>query len=100
MKNYRELIVWQKSMALVTVVYPDSANFPVEETYSLTNQIISVPSNIAEGFGRNHTKEYIRFLEISRGSLCELQTQLEIAFNLKFIPQEDFEQIAQKSLEI
>lgn len=101
MKNYRELIVWQKSMALVTVVYYDSASFPVKETYSLINQIrrsaISVPSNIAEGFGRNHTKEYIRFLEISRGSLYELQTQLEIAFNLKFIPQEDFEQIAHKS---
>ena len=104
MKSYRELIVWQKSMKLVTLVYQQSTDFPSQEMYGLTNQIrryaISIPSNVAEGFGRNHTKEYIRFLEISRGSLYELQTQLEIAFNLKFLTLDNFEQLAKMSLEI
>ena len=91
-------------MKLVTVVYHKSSDFPNVEIYGLTNQIrrsvVSVPSNIAEGFGRNRSKEYVRFLEISRGSLYELQTQLEIAFNLKFLKNNDFDELSSNSLEI
>jgi four helix bundle protein len=104
MNSYRELLVWQKSMDLVSNVYESSASFPPSETYGLTTQIrrsvISIPSNIAEGFGRNHSKEYVRFLEISRGSLYELQTQIEIAINLEFLHQDKFACISQKCLEV
>jgi len=80
MNSYRELQVWQKGMVLVTEVYLLTNKFPKEELYALTSQIkrcaVSIPSNIAEGFGRRHKQDYIRFLEISRSSLYELQTQL------------------------
>jgi four helix bundle protein len=88
LKTYKELVVWQKAMALVTEVYRISKGFPKEETYSLTSQIrraaISVPSNIAEGSGRG-TKELIRFLDIAYGSLLEMETQMEIAFRLEYL---------------
>lgn len=86
--SYRDLDVWKNAMSLVEVVYAITAEFPIEEKYSLTSQIrrcsISIPSNIAEGFMRKNTKEYIQFLYISLGSLGELDTQLEIANRLKF----------------
>lgn len=89
MSTYKNLIVWQKAMSLVTEIYKATSSFPKEEIFSITSQIrrcsISVPSNIAEGFGRKHKREYWRFLLISRGSLYELQTQIEIAGNLTFI---------------
>ena len=94
MKDYRELIVWQKAMVLVTVVYKQTATFRKEELYGLTSQIrraaVSIPSNIAEGFGRRTTPDFISFLHIARGSLYELQTQLEIAKNLNYLSVEDF----------
>jgi len=80
MNSYRDLLVWQKGMTLVTHVYSLTKMFPKEEQYALTSQIrrcaVSIPSNIAEGFGRHHKQDYIRFLEFSRASLYELQTQL------------------------
>jgi len=83
MKSYRDLIVWQKAIDLVTLIYKLVDCFPNEEKYSLTSQIkrsaISVPSNITEGYGRNYSKDYSRFLQIARGSLYELQSQIEIA---------------------
>lgn len=89
MNSYRDLIVWQKSMNLVTLLYQLTKQFPDDEKFGLTSQIkrssVSIPSNIAEGYGRSSRKEYVRFLEIARGSLYEFQTQLEIAANLKFI---------------
>ncbi len=95
MKTYRELIVWRKSMILVTKVYKVSKLFPSEENFGLISQIrrsaISIPSNISEGYGRNSLNDYIRFLNISVGSLYELQTQIEISFNLKYIDKENFE---------
>jgi len=95
MKTYRELIVWQKSIKLVTLIYQITKNFPDIEKFGLTSQIqrcaISIPSNIAEGYGRNSLNDYIRFLNISNGSLYELQTQVEIAYNLKYIKKEIFE---------
>lgn len=92
MKSYRDLIVWQKGMTLVVDIYKITKYFPDEEKFGLTSQIrrcvVSIPSNIAEGYGRNYTKDYVRFLQIARGSLFECQTQLEIAVNLNFINQQ------------
>ncbi|MCE5251577.1 four helix bundle protein [bacterium] len=89
MKSYRDLVVWQKSMALVTEIYLLTKDFPKEELYGITSQIrrsaVSIPSNIAEGYGRNSTQDYIRFLQIACGSLYEMQTQLEIAVNLGYL---------------
>ncbi len=89
MESFRELIVWQRSLKLVRSVYEVTRGFPKEEIFGLKMQIrrcaTSVPSNIAEGYGRQHTSEYIRFLQIARGSLFELVTQLEIALSLAYI---------------
>jgi four helix bundle protein len=104
MTSYRELIVWQKSMSLVTLIYKLVVQLPENEKYGLTSQIkrsaISIPSNIAEGYGRNYRKDYSRFLQIARGSLFENQTQLEIAVNLDFIKIEDLEEIKELSIEV
>ena len=103
-QSYRDLLVWQKSMALVTAIYAVTEKYPSSEQYGLTNQTrrsaVSVPSNIAEGYGRNSTSDYIRFLRIAGGSLYELQSQLEIARNLKFISPDDFTRLFDKSEEI
>ncbi len=88
-KNYQELIVWQKGMDLVEAVYKASQAFPKEETYGLTSQIrravVSVPSNIAEGQGRKSTKEFLHFLSIALGSLREVETQILIAERLTYL---------------
>ena len=104
MKTYRDLIVWQKAMQMVTDIYQLTGDFPKNELYGLTSQIrrcaISIPSNIAEGYGRNSTDDYLRFLNISRAYLYELQTQLEISFNLNFLVKADFEKIYEATREI
>jgi four helix bundle protein len=104
MKTYRDLIVWQKAMQMVTCIYQLTGDFPKNELYGLTSQIrrcaISIPSNIAEGYGRNSTDDYLRFLNISRASLYELQTQLEISSNLNFLVKVDFEKIYEATREI
>ena len=88
-RSYKDLIIWQKGIELTEKVYLLVKSFPSEEIYSLTSQIkrcvISIPSNISEGYGRNSTKNYIQFLRISRGSLYELETQLIIANKLNYI---------------
>ena len=97
MRTYRDLIVWKKSIRVVKRVYLISKYFPKEEKYILTSQIrraaISVPSNIAEGYGRRSTKDYLRFLQIAMGSLYELQTQLEIAHYMHFISKTSFSKV-------
>lgn len=102
--SYRDLLVWQKGMSLVTDIYTMTQTFPSNEQYGLTSQMrrsaISIPSNIAEGYGRNSTGDYARFLQIAVGSTFELQTQIEIAFNLKFITQEDFITNLEKAKEL
>ena len=104
MKSYRDLIVWQKSMNLVTLIYKLVLELPENEKYGLTPQIkrsaISIPSNIAEGYGRNYRKDYSIFLQIARGSLFENQTQLEIAVNLDFIKAENLNEIKELSIEV
>ena len=87
-KSYKELLIWQKGIRIVVLVYKLTQNFPKEEVYALTNQIkrasASIPSNIAEGFGRHTDKSFNHFLNISRGSLNELETQLILAKELGF----------------
>lgn len=104
MKTFRDLLIWQKSMTFVTEVYKVSKPFPKEETFGLTSQIrrsaVSIPSNISEGYGREGIKDYLRFLNIAIASLFELQTQLEIAFNLEYIKKEKFEKLYELSREI
>ncbi len=102
--SFRDLLVWQKSMSFVTEVYKMTQAFPPSELYGLTNQIrrssISIPSNIAEGYGRNATGDYKRFLQIAVGSLFELQTQVEIAFNLGYLTNEIFKDMFEKTSEL
>jgi len=102
--TYRKLLVWQKSMAFVTKVYTKTKSFPSEELYALTSQIkrsaISIPSNIAEGYGRDEKKDYLKFLNIALSSLFELQTQIEIAYNLGYINENSFTELYEDSREI
>jgi four helix bundle protein len=88
-KTYRDLEVWLKSKALTKEIYLLTKTFPKDELYGLVSQIrrcaISVPSNIAEGYGRQHKKETIHFLFVARGSLNELETQLYISNDLDYI---------------
>jgi four helix bundle protein len=101
MKHYKDLLVWQKAIALVTQVYVVTRSFPREELYGLTSQIrraaVSVPSNIAEGQARLTLGEFCHFLGIARASLAELDTQLIIATNLGYLTETGslFEQLAE-----
>lgn len=88
-RSYRDLLAWQKAVMLVELVYRMSARLPVDERFGLTSQLrraaVSILSNIAEGHGRESTKEFTRFISIARGSLAELETQLEIALRLNMV---------------
>jgi len=91
-------------MSLVTNIYLVTKDFPKDEIYGLTSQVrrcaISIPSNIAEGYGRHTDSELLRYLNISKGSLFELQTQLEIAYNIKYIEEQKFNELYENSREI
>ena len=86
--DYRDLKVWQNAMTLCEKVYAHLRKFPAEERYGLCDQlrraVVSVPSNIAEGNGRDSRSEYAHFLSIARGSICEVQTQLELGERLGY----------------
>ena len=88
-KSYKDLLIWQKGIKIVILVYQLVKSFPKEEIYALTSQLkrasVSISSNIAEGYGRNSDKSFSHFLDISRGSLFEIETQLIIAKELGFI---------------
>jgi four helix bundle protein len=88
-RSYKDLLIWQKGFEIVISTYKLTKAFPQEELYALTSQIkraaVSIPSNIAEGYGRNTDKSFSHFIDISRGSLYELETQLLIAKELEFI---------------
>ncbi len=104
MKSHKDLDVWKKSILLVTRIYKDTRNFPSEEKYGLIQQIrrsaFSIPSNIAEGAARSHKKEFIQFLHIALGSASELETQLIISNNLKFLDTDEYEALIDKLTEI
>ncbi len=100
MKDFKNLKIWQKGMKLVVEIYKTSKNFQQEELYRLTSQMrrsaISIPSNIAEGSGRNSDKDFNRFLDISLGSSFELETQIIIAHELDFFSDDDFTNLCDK----
>ncbi|MDQ1155260.1 four helix bundle protein [Brevundimonas sp. SORGH_AS_0993] len=88
-RHYRDLLVWQKALTWVELVYADSRSWPSDERFGLISQVrraaVSVPSNIAEGCARRSTPEFLRFLSIARGSLAEVETQLILAQRLAYI---------------
>ncbi len=99
-ESFKDLIVWQKGIELVNEIYKVTKPFPKEEMYGLSSQIrraaISIPANIAEGWGRGTTKNYIQFLEISRGSLFELNTLIIISYNQEYLNREICDEIENK----
>lgn len=92
LQSYKDFIVWQKSMDLAIEIYRLVKFLPREETYALSDQmrraVVSIPSNIAEGQGRNSTKEFAKFLAIARGSQAELETQLQLCIRLQYFSEE------------
>ncbi|MBU0672043.1 MAG: four helix bundle protein [Candidatus Margulisbacteria bacterium] len=95
--GFKDLIVWQKAYELSLLIYRKTASFPRSETYGLVSQLrrcsVSVPSNISEGYERKGSKEYQRFLNIAKGSLGELETQILLAKDLGYIKQESWKEI-------
>jgi len=102
--SYTELVVWQRAMDLVVEVYRASAAFRREETYGLTAQMrraaVSVPSNIAEGQGRDTPADFRRFLSVAYGSLCELQTHIGISRRLGYLTPDAELDLMQRAAEI
>ncbi len=103
-RSFKDLVAWQKSMALVTEVYRVSQEFPKEEIFGLISQTrrsaVSVPSNIAEGHARTSKKEFQYFLSNARGSLAELETQLTIAHQLAYINETTITQLLNQLWEV
>ena len=103
-KSYQDLIVWQKSVLLVTDIYTITKTFPQDERFGITSQLnraaVSIPTNIAEGWGRETSKNYLQFLRISRGSIMEVQTLLIISKNLNYISEEKFDILRNKTEEV
>lgn len=104
MANFKELLVWQRSIDFVTEIYRTTEAFPKDEIYGLLSQIrraaVSIPSNIAEGNSRRSKPDYVQFLKISRGSCAEVETQLIISKNLKFLNENEHLKLNEKIIEI
>jgi four helix bundle protein len=104
MHNFKDLKVWQKSIDLAELVYQISASFPKDERYGLTSQVqrccVSIPSNIAEGCGRNSDKDLQRFLSFSTGSSFELETQMILANRFNYINENTFNTFSNNLSEI
>ena len=97
MHQFKELLIWKKSRYFCSEIYSITASFPSDEKFGITNQLrrasVSIPSNIAEGSSRNSNKDFARFLEIAIGSGYEIETQLLIASDLKFLKLEKLEEL-------
>ncbi|MCX5680939.1 MAG: four helix bundle protein [Candidatus Omnitrophica bacterium] len=104
LKTYKDLIAWQKAYSLCFKIYEMTKSFPVSEQYGLTSQIkrsaLSIPSNIAEGYTRHGTQDYIRFLYIAYASLAELETQLLLAKDLKYFSPNVFDEVISLQMEV
>lgn len=104
MHNFRNLKVWKTAFELVTEIYFETKSFPKEEVFGLTSQIkrsaVSIPSNIAEGCGRNTDKQLLHFLNIAQGSACELETQLLLAEQLNYIKREQCKELVSRLQEV
>jgi len=100
-KSYRDLDVWKLSIEFAKDIYNITKNFPKDEAYGLTQQIrraaVSIPPNIAEGSGRRSTQEFCRFTNISSGSLCEVETQILLAYELQYVTSEQSELLFKKA---
>ncbi len=96
-RSYKELDVWKKGLDIVDKIYSLTEGFPKEERYGLSAQMqrcaVSIPSNIAEGFMRHHTKEYIQFLYVALSSCAELETQLIVSKRRDYVKIEDMEDL-------
>lgn len=103
-KSYRDLLVWQRAMQLVQDVYRLTVKLPKAEQFGLIAQLqrsaISIPSNIAEGHARDSTRDYLRFLSITQGSLAELETQLLLAEGLGYVSEKNLEPVFVRSSEV
>ena len=97
MRDFHKLVIWEKSHQLTLDIYKLTQQFPKEELFGLTSQIrraiSSVPTNIAEGCGRETTKDFAHFLQISIGSACEIEYQLLLAHDLNYITDEDYNRL-------
>ena len=102
--SYKDLKVWNKAMDLTTMVYDALKTFPPKEEYGLSSQMrrssVSIPSNIAEGYGRNSTLDYCRFLQIALGSDYELETQVELARRLDYVDNDTANKLASQLTEV
>jgi len=100
MHDYKKLYVWQEAVSFVTEIYRTTKSFPLSERYGLVSQInrsaVSIPSNIAEGAGRNTNGEFKNFLGNAFGSICELETHLIISSNLNYLSLTDLEKLLNK----
>ena len=99
-KSYKELEIWKKAMDLTVEVYKITGSFPPQEKFGLISQMqraaTSIPANIAEGWGRGTTKEYVRFLRVARASLMELETHLILAQRLGYLPKDNLQPLQQE----
>jgi len=107
MNSYKDLDAWKNAMLLVKEVYTNTAKYPKEELFGLTSQTkraaVSVPCNIAEGIGRQYKKDTLQYLHISRGSLYEVETLLNVAILIKILSEEEFNNLilmVEKNLQI
>ena len=104
LKNYKELKVWQKPYQLCLEIYKATKEFPDEEKYGLKSQLrraaVSVPSNISEGYSRKTTPEYIQFLYIAYGSICEIETQTLLSIDFGYVETEKFKMLKEKIREV
>lgn len=96
-RSYRDLQVWRLAIRFTKSVYRVTAGFPSDERFGLVSQVrrasVSVASNIAEGWGRGTSQDYVRFLRMARGSVYEVETQLEIASQLEFLDEESYREV-------
>ena len=104
LRNYKDLKVWEKSYQLCLGVYQATKGFPKYEIYGLTSQMrraaVSIPSNIAEGYGRKTTPEYLRFLYIAYGSTCELETQILLSGDLGYLEENNLSKVQENLREV
>lgn len=103
-ESFRDLIAWRKAMDLAVACYQISRSFPREEKFGLTSQLrraaVSAPANIAEGKGRGFSRAFVNHLSISGGSLCELETHLELAVRLRYTPNDTFAEVTPQIEEV
>lgn len=97
MGTFKDLLVWKKGMELAKLIYECTAGFPIEERFGLVSQLrrcaVSIPSNIAEGYGRYSDKDLVHFLYIASGSCNELETQMILSYDLSFVDLEQFRKV-------